>query len=499
MDLSRVKDPETLRTAAQLLERENRKLLEKVLALQAEVAALKGQTPDSLQLRLAQLEEQLAQRNHKLFGDSSERRPHNGAKPPPEKPVRPGHGPRAQPALPLVEVEHVLDDADRACPQCGGALEEMTGQYEESEEIDVVERRFVLKRHKRKKYRCGCNACVETALGPAKLKPGARYSIDFAIEVAVAKYADHAPLERQVRIMAREGLVIDSQTLWDQIDSLAKVLRALPATLKEYLHAQPVLGADETRWRMLSAKGKDLGEAKQWQVWGLSAPKAVCYAILDSRSTEAGRTVLGGYRGIVMADGYGVYGSLSKEDGSFTLVNCWAHVRRKYLDIESFFPTKVGEVVGMIGELYAVEREAAEDPDPEARRARLRAERSREIIGRIHRWALETEALPQSGLRKAIEYMGSLWKGLTRFLEDPRIPLDNNASERALRGPVVGRKNHYGSQSRRGTEVAALFYSAIESAKLAGVEPKAYLRAATHAALQGDPIPLPHTLAAAAP
>ena len=124
----------------------------------------------------------------------------------------------------------------------------------------------------------------------------------------------------------------------------------------------------------------------------------------------------------------------------------------------------------MIGELYAVEREAAEDPDPEARRARLRGERSREIVGRIHRWALETEALPQSGLRKAIEYMGSLWKGLIRFLEDPRIPLDNNASERALRGPVVGRKNHYGSQSRRGTEVAALFYSAIESAKLAGVE-----------------------------
>ena len=137
-----------------------------------------------------------------------------------------------------------------------------------------------------------------------------------------------------------------------------------------------------------------------------------------------------------MADGYGVYGSLSKEDGSFTLANCWVHVRRKYLDIESFFPVKVGEVVGMIGELYAVEREAAEGPDPEALRARLRAERSREIVGRIHRWALETESLPQSGLRKAIEYMGSLWKGLTRLLDDPRIPLDNNASERALRGPV---------------------------------------------------------------
>ena len=117
----------------------------------------------------------------------------------------------------------------------------------------------------------------------------------------------------------------------------------------------------------------------------------------------------------------------------------------------------------------------------------------------IHRWALEVEALPQGGLRKAIEYMGPLWRGLARFLEDPRIPLDNNASARASGGPAVGRKNHHASRSSRGTEVAALFYSAIESAKLAGVEPKAYLRAATRATPQGDPIPLPHTLATTAP
>jgi transposase len=104
--------------------------------------------------------------------------------------------------------------------------------------------------------------------------------------------------------------------------------------------------------------------------------------------------------------------------------------------------------------------------------------------------------LPLSPLGKAIAYMGGLWAGLQRFVEDPRLALDNNATERALRGVVLGRKNHYGSRSERGTEVAALFYSLIESAKLAGVEPDAYLRA-TRAAIRGQGVPLPHELSVA--
>ena len=122
------------------------------------------------------------------------------------------------------------------------------------------------------------------------------------------------------------------------------------------------------------------------------------------------------------------------------------------------------------------------------------------MVERIRAWAVtaKTRTLPESGLVKAIDYMLGMWKGLVRFLDDPRIPLDNNGTERGLRGVVVGRKNHYGSKSRRGTEVAAIFYSLIESAKLAGVEPKAYLRRAVEAALRGEKAPLPHELAAAA-
>jgi transposase len=102
--------------------------------------------------------------------------------------------------------------------------------------------------------------------------------------------------------------------------------------------------------------------------------------------------------------------------------------------------------------------------------------------------------LPESGLGQAIKYMSNRWTGLTRFLTDPRVPLDNGATERAMRGLAVGHKNHYGSRSRRGTEVAALYYSLMETAKLCGVDPKRYLREAALAALRGDSIPLPNQL-----
>jgi transposase len=146
----------------------------------------------------------------------------------------------------------------------------------------------------------------------------------------------------------------------------------------------------------------------------------------------------------------------------------------------------------LIGVLYDIEREAKTGPPEEL--LRLRKEKSRPIVREIHDWALSTPALPQSGLGKAIAYMGGIWDGLRVFLDNANVAIDNNATERALRGVVVGRKNHYGSRSRRGTEVAALFYSLLESAKLAGVGPHTYLKAAARAALRGAEAPLPHEL-----
>jgi hypothetical protein len=165
------------------------------------------------------------------------------------------------------------------------------------------------------------------------------------------------------------------------------------------------------------------------------------------------------------------------------------------LEIQDFFPGPVGEVLPMIQELFAIERQAATGPPGDDARRQFRQTRSRPLVKRIGEWAARVVAVPESGLAKAIAYMTGLWPGLVRFLDDPRIPLSNNASERAARGPVVGRKNHYGSRSERGTMVAAVLYTLCESAKLAGVEPKAYLRRAVREVLRGGEPPLPHELA----
>jgi transposase len=494
--LDDITDIELLRRAALLLQEDNKKLVRLLRALKKELHELKGGDPEQLRLQIADLEQQLAKRNKMLFGDSSEKRRRKKSNSD-TKPAQSGHGPRSQPELPAIEQIHVLDEADKICSHCGGELEPWDGQFEESDEIDIIDIEYVLKKHRRQKYRCGCGACIETAPGPLKLFPGARYSLGFAINVAIAKYADHLPLERQVKMAKRYGLIVDSQTLWDQINALAKVLQQTYVAHGDHALSHPVIGADETTWRLMGAKGKKRGgDAKKWQVWAAAAPDVVYYQIQDSRSAEAARHLLGDYAGTVVCDDYSAYKALKKRGGRFRLAHCWAHVRRKFVEAEAEHPTECTEVLDLIGELYDVERQCATGPPGNNQRARLRAERSREIVKRIERWALSVQSLPGSSLRKAIEYMGGMWdQGLLRFLDDPAVPIDNNATERSLRGVVVGRKNHYGSRSRRGTEVAALFYSLIESAKLVGVGPRTYLRAATEAALRNGAVLLPHELA----
>ena len=507
LNLGMEQNPERLRQAAMLLEAENKRLVEKNLELTRKLLKLAGMSEESLQLKLMQLEEQLAQRNQALFGKSSEKRPAAQGQAPAgpgtaAKPPQTGHGPREQALLPIVEKHHVLDEADKMCPSCGGTLVPWDGQFEESEEVDVIERCFVIKKHKRQKYRCGCNACVETAPAPVKLFEGARYSIDFAVEVAVQKYADHLPLERQVRIFEREGLGVDSQTLWDQLNALCKVVEPLHEKLRQVVLSAPVIGADETRWEVLKSRGQKPDEAGRWFDWALSSPDAVYHQILRTRSAADAAQVLGEYSGTVMADGYGVYQKLQKDGASFQLGGCWAHGRRGFVKAEANFPVESAQALALIGKLYDVEREVpVYDEAALASRHKLRQERSAPLMDELKEWALAQAArtLPESSLGRAISYMLKLWTALSLFLSDPRIPLDNNRTERGLRGLVVGRKNHYGSRSKRGTEVASVFYSLIETCKLVGVEPKQYLRDAALSKLRdGVDYPLPHEIAAQA-
>ncbi len=499
LEISAIKDKDTLKAVAELLMKENERLNKRIEALEKELAGLSQQPQSQIaQQELDYVKDLLRQREQELFGASSERRKDSAPSPPADevatepKPKRKGHGSTPQPKLRQVEVSHELPE-EQQCKACGGHLSEMGEASVDSEEIDIVAKEFVLLVHRRQKYSCACGETVEVAPGPLKLIPGGRYSLAFTIDVGVGKYLDHMPLARQVRAFARHGLAITTQALCDQMDALATALYPTFLAIHAAILKAPVIGADETRW-LIMANGKAEVNRK-FYVWGITDGRYAAYRILPGRSMADAKKLLGQYAGIVMTDGYDVYEALARSakmmklDGSgglgLTVVHCWMHVRRKYIEAESAFGEQSRIALGFIRELYAIEREASQAP-PEERLstlAKLRNERSRPVVEQLFAWAAAQRVLPKSSLGKAIGYMLGLKKGLTAFLDDPRIPLDNGAQERALRGLVVGRKNYHGSKSLRGTEVAAVMYTIFESAKLCGVDPVAYVTAAVQHAL----------------
>jgi transposase len=494
--IEQITDLDTARQVAQLLEKENARLHARLQALTLENAALRGQEGQAqYEIEIVRLQEQMAALNKRLFAASSEKQNKPSGTPAERPKSTPPEARREQKALPLEVVEHKLDDADLVC-ECGKTLCEWTEQDEDSEEVDLVQRSFVLKKHLRKKYRCDCGAAPVTAPGPLRMPGGGLYSLDFAIEVAFGKYGLHLPLERQARWMVQQGLDMSSSTLWDQIEKLARVLSPVYVDLRSYVVSSELVHGDETSWRMLG-KG-----AKTWWVWCVGRNDAVYYQIEPSRGHEVVVDILDGFRGILMVDDYVAYQTAKKLLPNMTIVLCWSHARRGFVEALDAYP-ECQHAIDLIAELFEIERDLPDwqvIKDPRLRANALeqirdvRRERSKPLCDALLLWAKEQRGLPGSKLRQAIEYMTSNWDGLTRFIEEPRAPLCNNAAERAMRGPVIGRKNHYGSKSQRGTEVAALFYSLVESAKRVGVDPAKYLRAAAEAAIRGGAVLLPHQM-----
>ena len=487
-----------LQQACGLLQDENVRLATKVRAQALRIAQLEGRV-------LTQAELDLLDQTPVSPETEADAKPGPAdaqSKPKPDKKPQTGHGPRPQPQLPRQEKLYELPEEEQTCGVCQGELEEM-GLTEDSEEITVVERTYSLVLHRRKKYRCRCNANVVTADGPTKLIPGGRYSAEFAVSVAIDKYADQLSLQRQVTRMARSGLTVTSATLFDQLHALSRLLEPTYQALFARLLEGPVLHVDETGW-LLAPNGVKLGRKRHRKrrytatVWGLCSDQFAYYALLDSKSLESGRSLLGAYSGVLVADGYQVYETLSQgneeeQEPPYTLVNCWAHCLRKFRDLKD---ARCQPVLGWIKKLYAIERKVEGPfpggPEAWAERRELRQKESRKILEKIRAWALDQGGLRQSGFGKAIHYMMKRWDRLTRFVEDGRIPLDNNPAERALRGPVIGRKIHFCSRSERGAKTTAVLYSMVETARLSGVDPAEYLLAATRAALlKPDAVTLP--------
>jgi transposase len=489
VDLRRERDIEQLRRIALAQQVQIEQLVRVLQAKCEELQAFKGD-PAELQQTLALVEALTKQRQAAAAAvTAAPTGADSTAAENREKPkAREKSGPTQQPKLICEERLFELDGPDCACPSCGGGLRPMAGQFEESEMVDVVDVSYRLVKVKRQKYSCRCGAALETALGPERSVAGGRYSRDFAIKVAIDKYLDHLPLSRQQRIMWRHGLDVTTQTLWDQIDALARILKETDAALLAYALEQPVIGIDQTSWGRLDGKLD-----KPWQMWCVTAPGVVCHRIRDDKSAQTFKDLVGTFRGIMVCDAAKTHEAGARGSPDIVLANCWAHVFRKFEEAEPDHP-EANVALGWIRELYEIDGRAGDDL---ARKLELRRTESVAVLAKFKTWLWNQAILKSLSIGKAAAYTIANWERLTVFTTNVLVPLDNNATERGIRGPVVGRKNHYGSKSKRGTEAAAILYSLIETAKIHGVDPARYLREALRAADRGEVL-LPWQLTATA-
>ncbi len=483
MDLRREQDIEQLRRIALAQQVQIEQLLRVLQAKCEELQAFKGD-PAELQQTLA-LVETLTKQHAQAVADASGSG--TGAKK--SRKPRETSGPTPQPNL--IEESRVfeLDEPDRVCPSCGGQLCAIDHQYEESEMVDVVEVSYRLVKVKQQKYNCRCGVAIQTAPGPERAVLGGRYSLAFAIKVALDKYLDHIPLARQERILRRHGLEVTTQTLWDQLEALARRLEPANRALFERALSSQVIGLDQTSWKRLDGK-----HDKPWQMWCITAPGVVCHRIRDDKGADTFRALVGKYNGVIVCDALKTHEAGARDGPGIVLAACWAHVYRKFEEAAPDHP-EATLAMNWISELYAIDERAGDDLD---RKLELRRTESSAVLAKLKTWLWSQALLKTLSIGKAAAYAIANWDRLTCFVANPLVPLDNNGTERAIRGPVVGRKNHYGSKSKRGTEVASIFYSLLETAKLHDVDPATYLREAVHAADRGESL-LPSQLVTAAP
>jgi transposase len=449
---------------------------------------------EQLELALAELEETVAEADAgaalRRAEPASPATGQCGAETP-RKPARrplPAHLPRSR----------IVYPAPTACPCCGGAVRKL-GEVV-SETLERLPARWFVVSHVREKV--SCRVCEAVSEAPAPFHPIARGRAGPSLlaEVIFGKYGLHLPLNRQSTAFAREGIDLDVSTLADWVGAVAASLRPLSAAIERHVLCGGRIHADETPVPVL-AKGKTR-EGRLWTIVrddrpfggpsrdGTGPPAAAFFYSPDRRGAHAER-FLAGFSGIMQADAFSGFGRLYKPgraEGPIVEAACWSHARRGFFELAELQQGPIAiEAVRRIDALFAIEREI--NGASAEHRLAVRGERSRPLVDDLHRWLCEERARlsAKSKTAHAIDYMLKRWPAFTRFLDDGRICLSNNAAERALRGIAVGRRNWTFAGSDEGGRRAAALYTLIETAKLNGIDPRAWL-ADVLARLPGHPM-----------
>jgi transposase len=377
--------------------------------------------------------------------------------------------------------ERIVYPSPSACPCCGGVLHKLGEDVTET--LELVPRQWKVIQHVREKF--SCRSCEAITQPPAPSHPIARGRAGPGLlaHILFAKYGLHLPLNRQSAAYAREGIDLDVSTLADWVGAAAATLMPLIAVIRAHVFAAERIHADDTTVPVL-AKGKTR-TGRLWtyvrddQRFGGRDPPAAAFFYSADRSGAHPEGHLASYCGLMQADAYAGFNRLyapSRRPGSIVEAACWAHARRKFVDLARLQKAPIAiEAVKRIDVLFAIEREI--NGLSASARLAVRAERSRPVVDELAIWLREQRARlsAKNEIAKAIDYSRKRWSALTRFLDDGRLCISNNAAERALRGIAVGRHNWTFAGSDEGGRRAAAIYTLIETAKLNDVDPQVWL------------------------
>lgn len=376
------------------------------------------------------------------------------------------------PELPRIEIRH---EPGKTTCTCGCQLQRI-GE-DTSEKLDYVPGIFSVERHIRGKWVCRQCETLTQAPVPAQIIDKGLATSGLLAHVLVAKYADHLPLYRQEQIFTRAGVKLARSTLAEWVGVCGVRLQPLVDALREAILAQPILHADETPVQVLQPGSKKTHRAYLWAYTPgvFQDLKAVVYDFTEGRSGSYARALLGNWKGQLVCDDYGGYKACFEQ--GITEIGCMAHARRKFFELHQSAKSQIAEqALQSMGQLYDIEAQAA-DLSPEARQ-HLREQQARPIAQALHAWmqAHRIKVLNGTGIARALDYSLKRWGALMRYLDDGRLPIDNNWVENQIRPVALGRKNWLFAGSQRAGRRAAAVMSLIQSAKINGHDPYAYLK-----------------------
>ena len=383
------------------------------------------------------------------------------------------------PHLPRTERRIEPEAGNCTCPDCGGALRPLAEDSDEMLDVAPVQWRVI--RTIRPKY--SCRSCEKIVQAPSPAKAIARGKASFATlaHVVVAKFDHHLPLYRQAEMMAAQGIAIDRSTLAGWAGQAAHLLDPIVARIREEGLKAGKIHTDDTPVPMLVPGRGKTAQARLWtyvvddRASGATGPALAWYRFTADRSGVHPQRELDSFTGLLQADGYAGYDKLYAGK-RIREVACWAHFRRKIFENHQTSPTPLTtDLLERIAGLYRIEHEVRGQP-PDLRQQH-RSERSKPQVDELR--AVIDDALrrlsPKSAMARALAYGRKRWDALTRFLDEGTAEIDNNIAERAMRSIAIGRKNWLFAGSNAGGERAAAIYSVIETAKLNGIEPQAYI------------------------